>query len=115
MPLLTGEEADARDRAAARTRPMPEGYMQCPGYPLDHYCLTMIPWTKRLCTFCEGTRLIEQRRLALGSTAIPSVGEILAELPQADPVEACPCGGDLNAAYHEASLLHLGWVARQRG
>jgi len=109
MPLVTADEADARDRAAIRRMVLPEGYMVCPGYPVDHFCLTMIPWTHRYCRFCEGTKALEMAAIVRGSPSIPSVGEIMEDVIPT-PVKVCPCGGDSEAPYHEMSLSHLTWV-----
>lgn len=108
----TDEEARAADRAAIAHRDAErhDGMHQCPGYPLDHYCMADIPWTQTLCRFCQGTRAIFQAGLHRAMTAIPSVGEILQDVPIPEaPVKLCECGGDANAPYHEASLTHLRW------
>lgn len=112
MPvMLTADEADARDRAAIRTMRLPEGYMVCPGYPLDHFCLAVIPWTRRYCRFCEGTRAAEMAAVVAKAPSIPSVGEIMQDAV-AEIIEQCECGGDRNGYMHEATLFHMTWIAR---
>lgn len=112
--MFTNEQADSRDREARAELASRNGYQVCRGYPLDRTCPVFIPWTKAssLCHFCSKTRDMEQAEIQRNSFSLATVGEILANLPVEEVVKACPCGGDAEAAYHEASLLHIRWTLR---
>ena len=113
MRRATDEQVRAAERRYVADRDAGMPVRQCPGYPLDHFCLALIPWTRRLCQFCEGTRAAEQAALVASRPPLPSVGEVLEDL-DLTVVYACPCGGDAEAPSHYASLLHMTWLARER-
>lgn len=114
MPIVLTDDEYRRLEREYVVRNVNDGRHQCPGYPVDHYCLTLIPWSQRLCRFCDGTRAIEMARLVRGSASVPTVGEILQDIPIPDaPVEFCGCGGIKDADYHDQSLTHLEWYWQQ--
>lgn len=111
MIARTDDEARASDRRAARAYES-DGRHVCSGYPVDRYCPTLIPWTRTLCRFCEGTKAVEMAHVWRTSPSIPSVGEIIRDLPLVDGFVECACGGDESAPRHEQSLTHLLYVSR---
>jgi hypothetical protein len=104
-------EADAGQRIASERYP---GRALCRGYPAEHYCIVLIPAFKwpQLCRSCLRSRDLD-REAAFHREVAESVDSILGRIDVPDaPVKMCACGGDSEATYHEASLLHQTWVAR---
>lgn len=114
--LPTAEAADRRDREARErlVETRYAGYQLCRGYPVDHVCITLIPWTREpaLCSFCAGTLVLARENVR--DERIPSVGAVLADLKLGELALSCPCGGDKDAPYHTESLSHLRWLAEEK-
>lgn len=106
--MLTDEEQRSRERVRAAAL-VPPGHVQCRGWPFDHYCVVLVPALsgRTLCYGCSDARLTEQRTTWHQSASMPSVGEVLGDLPPVEQFTACYCGGDVAAPEHELSLLHL--------
>lgn len=109
----TDEQAAVYERQQADKINSP-GHIRCSGYPVGHYCIVLLAVRsgRSLCNGCERTREETQRTIRAAASSIPTVGEILESLPDFEQVDACECGGDRNADYHEQSLLHMEYLRR---
>lgn len=114
--LPTDDDQRVRERLAADAIQI-DGYRVCRGYPAEHFCIVLIPQYKwpPLCHGCTRDQEADHRAIKASSPFLPSVGEILKDLPPIMIANACGCGGDADSPFHEQSLVHILWEQKQRG